>query len=148
MIEGLIPNIRNHAECAVATELPIQGAKDQSPEPIASEGLSQENGRDSWIDHLRKVGMKAGVPLWEGATCELAEEFISQGKIAILVSDNTEQFNDEVAGREFDTGVPKDVPDRVVPRVQTGEIRILVHVDAVCNPSVREMKGKIILCFE
>jgi uncharacterized protein (TIGR00290 family) len=72
-------------------------------------------------ERLASVGMEAAFPLWGRASRALAEEIIAGGVRAVVTCLDPRKMPRELAGREFDGELLRQLPDEVDPCGENGE---------------------------
>lgn len=83
------------------------------------------------------LGVTPLFPIWGQNTAALATRTIREGYVAYLTCVDTTQLDASFAGRQFDTGLLKDLPSSVDPCGERGEF----HTCVVDAPTYREPIG-------
>ncbi len=94
---------------------------------------------------LGQIGMRGLFPLWLRDTRALAQEFVGLGYRAVLVCVDTVQLPAELAGREFDLALLRDLPARVDPCGENGEFHTFVYAGPGFRSPVRHARGPVVL---
>ena len=119
---------------------------------IKSELINTSVFGDIFLEDLRKYrekqlakkGFKAEFPLWKRDTKEVANDFISKGFKAIIVSVDGRYLDKTFAGRIYDESFLKDLPSNVDPCGENGEFHSFVFDGPIFKYPIHFKKGEII----
>jgi uncharacterized protein (TIGR00290 family) len=95
-------------------------------------------------ERLGSVGKRAGFPLWDRDTGELAREFVAAGFEAIIVCVDPAKLDPRFAGRAFDSELLADLPASVDPCGENGEFHTFVHAGPIFTEPIRCHAGEIV----
>lgn len=123
----------------------VQKYRDNGVKFAAFGDLFLQDVRAYREERMGRVGMECVFPLWGRATGDLAEAFCDLGFKAIVVCVDTEQLNQEFAGREFDRSFLEDLPKGVDPCGENGEFHTFVYDGPIFRSPVKVQLGQKIL---
>ena len=103
-----------------------RNAVDRGIEAVAFGDLYLQDVRAYRERQLRGTGLEAVFPLWGRPTGDLAREMIRGGLKAILTCIDPRVMPRELAGREFDEELLRDLPAGVDPCGENGEFHTCV----------------------
>ncbi len=95
-------------------------------------------------ERLRGTGLAPLFPLWKRPTRELAEEMIAVGLRARITCIDPKVLAPSFAGREFDTTLLADLPDRVDPCGENGEFHTFAWDGPMFRHPIRVEGGEIV----
>ena len=96
-------------------------------------------------ERLGRVGMQAIFPLWGRNTGEAARQFIQSGFRAIVVCVDTQMLGAAFAGREYDNGFLRDLPEQVDPCGENGEFHTFVYDGPVFRKPIQVERAEKVL---
>jgi uncharacterized protein (TIGR00290 family) len=102
-------------------------AVDSGIECIAFGDLFLADIREYREKQLRGTGLQSIFPVWGIPTRDLAEQMIASGLRAKLTCIDTKQISGDLAGRDFDTQLLRDLPASADPCGENGEFHSFVY---------------------
>ncbi len=105
----------------------LQKLKDLGYDTVYFGDIFLEDLRKFREDQLKKIGMKAGFPVWGYDTREMAMEIIDQEIEAVVVTVSGKKLDKSYVGRDFDRRFLCDLPSDVDWCGENGEFHTFVH---------------------
>jgi uncharacterized protein (TIGR00290 family) len=96
-------------------------------------------------NNLAKLGMKGIFPIWKKDSAQLARSFIDAGFRAVITCVDSQVFDKDFAGREFDGKFLDDLPAAVDPCGENGEFHSFVYDGPIFRKKISYTKGDIVL---
>jgi diphthamide synthase (EF-2-diphthine--ammonia ligase) len=93
---------------------------------------------------LAGSGLEAIFPVWNFPTSELAQEMIASGVRAKLTCVDPRKLDPAFAGRDFDTTLLQDLPQRVDTCGENGEFHTFVYAAPVFREPIAVECGSIV----
>ena len=93
---------------------------------------------------LKGTGLEPLFPLWQIPTDALAREMIAGGLRARLSCVDTKQLPADFAGREFDSGLLRDLPPATDPCGERGEFHTCVYAGPMFTAPLKLETGEIV----
>jgi uncharacterized protein (TIGR00290 family) len=93
---------------------------------------------------LREIGMSAVFPLWMRDTTALAREMIERGLKATITCIDRGKLDPSFAGRAFDAGFLKALPDGVDPCGENGEFHTFASAGPMFTASIQVEVGDVV----
>jgi len=93
---------------------------------------------------LREIGMSAVFPLWMRNTTALAREMIEAGLQATITCIDPRKLDRSFAGRAFDAGFLKALPDGVDPCGENGEFHTFASAGPMFTASIQVEVGDVV----
>jgi uncharacterized protein (TIGR00290 family) len=121
-----------------------QRAIDQKVDAFAFGDLFLRDVREYREKQLKPTGIEPVFPLWDIPTDQLAREMIAGGLRAKIVCVDSKQLAPDFIGRDFDTGLLRDLPAGVDPCGENGEFHSCVYGGPLFNAPLELETGVVI----
>jgi len=112
---------------------------------VAYGDIFLESLREKRISLATSVGIDCIFPIWKRDTTELANTFIKLGYKAIITCIDSHVLGKEFVGREFDSYLLSDLPEKVDPCGENGEFHTFVYNGPIFKKKIRLSKGEVVL---
>lgn len=96
-------------------------------------------------ENLKRVGLEALFPLWGRDTWELARRFVALGFRARLTCVDTRVLPAQLAGRQFDERLLRELPAGVDPCGENGEFHSFVYGGPLFGRPIACRRGEVVL---
>ena len=133
-------NLQYEAAMRTACDAAVAGGI----EAIAFGDLFLEDVRHYREDKLKGTGLEPVFPVWGLDTRLLAEEMIASGLRARIVCVDPGKLPAEFAGKDFDAGFLRDLPDGVDPCGENGEFHTAVYAGPMFREPIPIESGEVV----
>ena len=111
---------------------------------VAFGDLFLEDVRAYRVRQLAPTGLEPLFPLWGIPTAELARTMITGGLRARVVCVDSGKLDASFAGREFDEGFLRDLPEGTDPCAERGEFHTCVYAGPMFREELRLEAGEVV----
>lgn len=119
----------------------IDRARQERVEAMAFGDLFLEDVREYRVKMLKGTGIEPAFPLWGLDTAELSKEMISAGVKAIVTCVDPKVLDPGLAGKAWDNGFIRELPQGADPCGENGEFHTFVHSGPMFDADVRVRPG-------
>jgi len=134
------PNEVYEAKMAAA----MDGAKAQGVTHMVFGDLFLEDIREYRLAKLSPIGVECVFPLWLRDTAELADEMMASGLRATITTVDPKQLDRSFAGRAFDAGLLRDLPESVDPCGENGEFHTVATHGPMFSTGIDTVTGEVV----
>jgi uncharacterized protein (TIGR00290 family) len=134
----------SNADYEAAMRSACEAAVAEGMEGIAFGDLFLEDVRRYREEKLAGTGLVPVFPIWGFDTRRLAEEMIAGGLRARIVCVDPKKLPAEFAGREFDAGFLRDLPEGVDPCGENGEFHSVVCAGPMFSEPIAVESGEVV----
>lgn len=139
-----IPEPCPNTEYETAIGITLEQAKAKGINAVVFGDLFLEDIRVYRESLLERSGLRPLFPLWGRDTGVLAAEMIAAGLRAHITCIDSKVLPYEFAGRTYDAGLLRDLPDGVDPCGENGEFHTFTYAGPMFRRSIPVSVGKII----
>ncbi len=134
------PNEVYEAKMAAA----MDGAKAQGVTHMVFGDLFLEDIREYRLSKLSPIGIECVFPLWLRDTAELASEMVASGLRATITTIDPKKLDRSFAGRAFDAGLLRDLPESVDPCGENGEFHTVATHGPMFSTGIDTVTGEVV----
>lgn len=122
----------------------VKRAKSEGIDAVAFGDLFLEDIRAYRVKQLERTGLEPLFPVWGIPTEDLARQMIAGGVRAKLTCVDPAKLDASFAGRDFDEGLLRELPESIDPCGENGEFHTCVYEAPVFSSAIAVRAGEVV----